>query len=131
MVSEGRGRQPVYCLPRTRGKDGWRHWVGLQGPTSWGAYCVVAQALLCFARLPSPLPSEGRVISRGPAIGRVFDTAYRDACTIGELHLPSSVHVAHHLFRDMYLPISQVAPSPSFSKEISIYLYSYLYTIIV
>ena len=29
MVSEGRGRQPVYCLPRTRGKDGWRHWVGL------------------------------------------------------------------------------------------------------
>ena len=38
---------PSYCLPRTRGKDGWRHGVGLRSrPDKLGGYCVVAQGLL-------------------------------------------------------------------------------------
>jgi len=65
MFCEARGRQPFICLPCAHGKEGWRHWVGLLSPTIWGAYFVPAQALLWLAPLPSPLPTEGRVIGRG------------------------------------------------------------------
>jgi hypothetical protein len=37
MFFEDRGRQPLNCLPRTRGKEGWRHLGRDEVPTSWGA----------------------------------------------------------------------------------------------
>ena len=89
MVSEDRGRQPFIYLLRTRSKEGWRHWVGLLSPTSWGAYFVPAQALLWLAPLPSPLPPEGRVIGRG-SFYRTCSTSFSIVtCPIDLVHLLS------------------------------------------
>ena len=69
-------------------------WVGLPSARRLGGYCVVAQAHLWLMRHLQTVQAVYHCLYPSISIGRVFDTAYRDACTIGTA-LISSVDRAY------------------------------------
>lgn len=84
MVLKAERRQPFICLARTRGKEGWRRLGRAAGPTSWGAF-VLSRKDFCPAR--GYMRCTGActpVFGHFWPIGRVFNTAYCDACLIGK-----------------------------------------------
>ena len=74
--AQARGRQPAQLTRRTRRDCGGR----AEGPTSWGANCVVLQGLSSGAGVQA---AYGCLYPSFCLSDACSDTAYRDACTIG------------------------------------------------